>query len=705
MDSQFSLNSLSHTRTPSISHTKPQVQNVPAGSHGNDGDEAADDEGVDDDGFRQETVRRGQVSGQIHDKIANPPLMEVQIEEINGDSDTLLCWHGDKDGKGIISDGKAVDLGPGSSLSELGFCAAHEDETTPVEAEKSVEVDEATTTVMEAVAMADDSRTNGEDEDLVRHPNLGFDSANLNENHGEWLKSSFNMAEFLRLAHKVIDKTDHESVAALEKLRIKWEMRFGKVAMLRCFPPERMMPRTTDPARARRQAYRSLLPASTMGKTTENDGADGLTMAETSQPAKLVAGNLLRRSETVQTGFPTEPPARDVDSEVAIGSGDVDDDVEPNSAADLAQRLDVTSDDISLARAHVSNDRDDIRAYVSSDAAADVINDVGKNQLLDNIMAENVECNMAKEKSFVAPTLKFIAPTLQNGEVIVRPTLDTIRNGSKRWKTTAVGYFLGKRSYFHHLKEYALSVWPGLREFKSVADMEDIIEGGPWLFQGQPIVLQKWESGMVLRKLKHTQVPVWVKLRHLPVELWTEEGLSIVASGVGKPLYPDAITKACTRLDFARVCVMLDVNSKMPKHIIIMTPDEEGGEVPCKVDVEYEWLPPRCTSCMTLGHSAKECTVNKPKCIKPPVNVYVPKVGALRGPMVTERTRDHPTPHTVAKQTEDRGTRPTAVGPSREERGKEIVTYNSFDALQLLDSAEGSSRGPKRSNPVPGDPC
>ncbi|KAL2237638.1 UNVERIFIED_CONTAM: hypothetical protein Sindi_0955500 [Sesamum indicum] len=160
---------------------------------------------------------------------------------------------------------------------------------------------------------------------------------------------------------------------------------------------------------------------------------------------------------------------------------------------------------------------------------------------------------------------------MQNGEVIVRPTLDIIRNGSKRWRATAVGYFLGKRPYFYHLKEFAMSVWPNLKEvtstnngffflqFKSVAAMEDVIEGGPWLFQGQPIVLQKWEPGMVLRKLQHTQVPVWIKLRHLPVELWTDEGLSTVASGVGKPLHPDAITRACTRLDFARVCVMLDV--------------------------------------------------------------------------------------------------------------------------------------------------
>ncbi|KAK4384292.1 hypothetical protein Sango_3075400 [Sesamum angolense] len=32
--------------------------------------------------------------------------------------------------------------------------------------------------------------------------------------------------------------------------------------------------------------------------------------------------------------------------------------------------------------------------------------------------------------------------------------------------------------------------------------------------------------GMVLRKHKHTQVPVWIRLRHLPVEFWTDDGLS-----------------------------------------------------------------------------------------------------------------------------------------------------------------------------------
>ncbi|KAK4384607.1 hypothetical protein Sango_3043900 [Sesamum angolense] len=173
-------------------------------------------------------------------------------------------------------------------------------------------------------------------------------------------------------------------------------------------------------------------------------------------------------------------------------------------------------------------------------------------------------------------TLSFVPHSLQNGEVVVRPSIVMIRNGSSRWKTTAVGYFLGKRPYFHHLNAYVRSIWPAVREvtatvtgfyffqFKTEAAMEEVIEGGPWLFQGQPIVLQKWESGMALRKLKHTQVPVWIKLRYLPVELWTTEGLSTVASGISKPLYPDAITRACTRLDFARVCVMLDISSNYP---------------------------------------------------------------------------------------------------------------------------------------------
>ncbi|KAL2228428.1 UNVERIFIED_CONTAM: hypothetical protein Sindi_1822500 [Sesamum indicum] len=296
-------------------------------------------------------------------------------------------------------------------------------------------------------------------------------------------------------------------------------------------------------------------------------------------------------------------------------------------------------------------------------------------------------------------TLSFIAPTLQNGEVIMRPTLDIIRNSLLEVTETANGFF-----FF---------------QFKSVIAMEDVIEGGLGLFQGQPIVLQKGAGN-----------------GNEEAETYTGSCLDQIApladgivDEVGKPLYPDAITRACMRLNFARICVILDVTSKLPKHIIIMTPDEDGGESPCKIDVEYEWLSPKCTICMTLGHSAKECALNRAtKLRKPPVAVYVLKVRAPKI-MVLEQSRAAPAAHRreehmVVRHTpiidevpcrDERDTDPptwelmdwdtTMAGPGHADRCKALVIYNSFDALHLLDNTNGSLRGPKECSPTCLNPC
>ncbi|KAL2230745.1 UNVERIFIED_CONTAM: hypothetical protein Sindi_1668900 [Sesamum indicum] len=179
------------------------------------------------------------------------------------------------------------------------------------------------------------------------------------------------------------------------------------------------------------------------------------------------------------------------------------------------------------SRADIIDDTRKARADISADTCknrADVSNSVERKQAMHDapvptgLYVGNIPLHAYPETIIddkiahvfnhsTRKTLSFIAPTMQNGEVVVRPFLDAVRNGSKCWKSTAVGYFLGKRPYYHHLKEFAHSVWPALREvtattngffffqFKTVFDMEEIIEGGPWLFQGQPIVLQKWERG------------------------------------------------------------------------------------------------------------------------------------------------------------------------------------------------------------------
>ncbi|KAK4384059.1 hypothetical protein Sango_3095900 [Sesamum angolense] len=201
-----------------------------------------------------------------------------------------------------------------------------------------------------------------------------------------------------------------------------------------------------------------------------------------------------------------------------------------------------------------------------------------------------------------------------------------------RWNTTAVGYFLGKKPYFHHLNEFVRSIWP--------------------------------------------------------------DGLSTVASGIGRPLYPDAITHACTRLDFARVCIMLNVSSKLPKHVVIMMPNELGGESACKVDIEYEWLPPKCTGCASLGHSMKECPLSKQT--KPAVAIYVrkppPPTPAAPELKFSEQGQADLVPEEIHPETEtDR------VGEEMSEYGNDksndIVLFNAFDVLQETnDDADGSPK-------------
>ncbi|KAL0434076.1 UNVERIFIED_CONTAM: LINE-1 reverse transcriptase [Sesamum latifolium] len=152
---------------------------------------------------------------------------------------------------------------------------------------------------------------------------------------------------------------------------------------------------------------------------------------------------------------------------------------------------------------------------------------------------------------------------------------------------------------------------PRPRYSLSEVAMTEIIEGGPWLFQGQPIVLQRWQPGMALRKLKHTEVPVWIKLKHLPVEYWTEEGLSVVASGMASHYTPMRSRKHA-RDWISRVCVMLNIASKLPK-IVILAPTAEGGEIPCKVDVEHSSPTVDCVDVPNVNTcSGMELTVYNP---------------------------------------------------------------------------------------------
>lgn len=81
------------------------------------------------------------------------------------------------------------------------------------------------------------------------------------------------------------------------------------------------------------------------------------------------------------------------------------------------------------------------------------------------------------------------------------------------------------------------------------------------------------------------------------------EGLSHVASTVGKPLYMDKSTATRLRVQYAKVCLEVDLGDKLPKEIMVDI--ESIGEI--TMCVEYPWRPVVCPSYPRFGHSEQDC--------------------------------------------------------------------------------------------------
>ncbi|KAJ6676010.1 ZINC KNUCKLE CX2CX4HX4C-RELATED [Salix viminalis] len=134
-------------------------------------------------------------------------------------------------------------------------------------------------------------------------------------------------------------------------------------------------------------------------------------------------------------------------------------------------------------------------------------------------------------------------------------------------------------------------------------EVHAVIEKGPWLFGGKAILLQQWHHLFAFDKNKISKLPVWVRLHGLPFPLWNKEGLSQAASMIGRPLSCDSQTHNCERLEYARLCVEIDASLSKISCFDIINPLSSD---PITVEVEYEWMPPHCTSYKIYGHSCKK---------------------------------------------------------------------------------------------------
>ncbi|KAL2226614.1 UNVERIFIED_CONTAM: hypothetical protein Sindi_2020100, partial [Sesamum indicum] len=254
----------------------------------------------------------------------------------------------------------------------------------------------------------------------------------------------FNMIEFIRLAHSVIDEGDTESMAALSELKSKWESRFGKEAVMRCFSI--MAPVLPKP---RRQVSQNLLPSSlSIADSMENRTGTKVDnqSSRSSISDKIDGGSAAGTFSTNLTVFrPTNTVNNVLPERIEKTSEFADEhDITSNADADITADLcdDVSNDTSAYATADVmhdiSNAMDKIstlptqeRSFPTGLFVGNIPLNTHSNMSIDDKIADAFNNSSRK-------TLSYIPPIIQNGEVVVRPTMETIRNGSTKWKTTAV---------------------------------------------------------------------------------------------------------------------------------------------------------------------------------------------------------------------------------------------------------------------------
>ncbi|GJY90640.1 zinc knuckle CX2CX4HX4C containing protein [Tanacetum coccineum] len=216
---------------------------------------------------------------------------------------------------------------------------------------------------------------------------------------------------------------------------------------------------------------------------------------------------------------------------------------------------------------------------------------------------------------------------------------------STRFEHTLYGYFIGKRMAFSVVEYYARNNWAkhGLKrimmnskgffffKFDSRAGLEAVLEGGPWLIRKSPIILKKWSMDTRLLKEELTRIPIWVKLHDVPIQVFEEDGISLIATFIGKPVMLDSYTSSmCNdswgRSSFARCLIEVNSEADLVDVVTIGIPSlSEDDFTKETIRVEYEWRPPRCDTCKIFGHVHDYCPK---KVVSPPIvatsNVVTP---------------------------------------------------------------------------------
>ncbi|GJS62818.1 hypothetical protein Tco_0677382 [Tanacetum coccineum] len=306
--------------------------------------------------------------------------------------------------------------------------------------------------------------------------------------------------------------------------------------------------------------------------------------------------------------------------------------------------------------------------------------------------------------------------------------LEAVKEVVSCFDNTLYGYFVGKRLAFPLVENYVKNTWLkfGLKrvmhkngffffQFTTCEGMEKVIENGPWLIRSVPLILNIWTPNAKVMKEEVKTVPVWVKLHHVPVVAYSETELSLITTQLGRPIMLDSYTcSMCLnpwgKSAYARALIEVSTNNELLNSVVVAIPFLDGtGHSLETVDVEYEWTPPRCSTCCIFDHVDDSCPkkpkeiitkqgvtdmdgfveVKKKKAKVPPKNNLIGRIRITKPPPNFYYRRVEKEKGETSNSKITNGDNMKQPSPKKSTQ-KEVVLNNSFTALAGEDDSEWS---------------
>lgn len=154
-------------------------------------------------------------------------------------------------------------------------------------------------------------------------------------------------------------------------------------------------------------------------------------------------------------------------------------------------------------------------------------------------------------------------------------------------------------------KVQMVEVGSNLFQFKlnSEFDLERILNGGPWSFDNQMLLLTKWRKGMNANNARLNHASLWVQIWGVPFDMVSPKVATEVGGRLGDVVEVERRQKQDDPSYLMRVKVALPISKPLRRGGFLAGMDGTRHGVTFK----YERLPMLCHYCGVLGNDLRHC--------------------------------------------------------------------------------------------------